>query len=63
MQFDLSPELAELQATVRKLAHERVAPRAREIDETEAYPEDLHALFADAGLTGLCIPEELGELG
>jgi alkylation response protein AidB-like acyl-CoA dehydrogenase len=63
VQFDLSPELAELQATVRKLAHERVAPRAREIDETEEYPDDLFALFVDAGLTGLCIPEELGGSG
>ena len=31
-------ELAELQATVRKLAQERVAPRAREIDEHERVP-------------------------
>jgi alkylation response protein AidB-like acyl-CoA dehydrogenase len=63
VQFDLSPELAELQATVRKLAHERVAPRAREIDETDEYPDDLFALFVDAGLTGLCVPEELGGSG
>ena len=38
MDFDLPPELAELQASVRKLAQERVAPRAREIDLTEEYP-------------------------
>ena len=38
MQFDLSPELAELQATVRKLAQEKVAPRAREIDTTADVP-------------------------
>ena len=63
MQFDLSPELAELQATVRKLAQERVAPRARAIDETEEYPDDLFELFVDAGLTGLCVPEELGGAG
>ncbi len=63
MEFDLPAELAELQATVRKLAHERVAPRAREIDATEAYPDDLFDLFVDAGLTGLCIPEELGGSG
>ena len=63
MQFDLSPELAELQATVRKLAQERVAPRARAIDETEAYPDDLFELFVSAGLTGLCIPDELGGAG
>jgi alkylation response protein AidB-like acyl-CoA dehydrogenase len=61
--FELSDELAELQATVRKLAQERVAPRAREIDEREEYPDDLFALFVDAGLTGLCIPEEYGGAG
>jgi alkylation response protein AidB-like acyl-CoA dehydrogenase len=61
--FELSEELAELQATVRKLAQERVAPRAREIDETEEYPEDLFELFVEAGLTGLCIPEEYGGSG
>lgn len=63
MDFDLPPELAELQATVRKLAQERVAPRAREIDLSEEYPQDLFELFVDAGLTGLCIPEEYGGSG
>jgi alkylation response protein AidB-like acyl-CoA dehydrogenase len=63
VQFDLSPELAELQATVRKLAQERIAPRAREIDETDTYPQDLFDLFVDAGLTGLCVPEDLGGSG
>jgi alkylation response protein AidB-like acyl-CoA dehydrogenase len=61
--FELSDELAELQATVRKLAQERVAPRAREIDETEEYPQDLFDLFVETGLTGLCIPEEYGGSG
>ncbi|HEY7136258.1 MAG TPA: acyl-CoA dehydrogenase family protein [Acidimicrobiia bacterium] len=63
MEFDLSPELAELQATVRKLAQEKVAPRAREIDETEEYPDDLFALFVASGLNGLCIPERHGGSG
>jgi hypothetical protein len=63
VQFDLPAELAELQATVRKLAQERVAPRARAIDESESYPQDLFDLFVDAGLTGLCVPEELGGAG
>jgi alkylation response protein AidB-like acyl-CoA dehydrogenase len=63
VRFDLEPELAELQATVRKLARERVAPRAREIDTTEEYPEDLFELFVESGLTGLCIPAELGGSG
>lgn len=61
--FELPPELVELQTSVRKLARERVLPRAREIDETEEYPEDLFRLFVETGLTGLCIPEEHGGSG
>ena len=49
--------------TVRKLAQEKVAPRAREIDRSEEYPQDLFDVFVGAGLTGLCIPEALGGSG
>ena len=63
MDFQLSPELAELQATVRRLARDRIAPRAREIDETDEYPQDIFDCFVDAGLTGLCVPEHLGGSG
>ncbi|MCU1426982.1 MAG: acyl-CoA dehydrogenase domain protein [Actinomycetia bacterium] len=63
MDFELSAELAELQATVRKLAQEKVAPRAREIDETGEYPQDLFELFRDTGLLGLVLPEEYGGSG
>ena len=58
--FDLAPEYAELQASVRKLAQEKVAPRAREIDTTAEYPQDLFEVFRDAGLLGLVVPEEYG---
>lgn len=60
MDFELSDELAELQATCRKIAQEKVKPRAREIDESGEYPQDLFEVFRDAGLLGLCIPPELG---
>lgn len=63
MDFELSAELAELQVTVRRLARERVAPRARAIDEDDAYPQDLFELFVETGLTGLCVPEEYGGSG
>src|SRR5436190_22751077 len=63
MAFDLPAEHAELQATVRKLAQERVAPRAREIDHSGEYPDDLFELFRDTGLLGLVIPEEYGGSG
>jgi alkylation response protein AidB-like acyl-CoA dehydrogenase len=63
MEFDLPDELAELQATVRRIAQDKVKPRARQIDETGEYPEDLFEVFRDAGLLGLCIPEEYGGSG
>jgi alkylation response protein AidB-like acyl-CoA dehydrogenase len=63
MDFDLSPDLAELQQLVRKIAQEKVKPRAREIDLTGEYPQDLFEVFRDAGLFGLCIPEEYGGSG
>ena len=61
--FDLSPELAELQQTVRRLAQDKVKPRAREIDSTGEYPQDLFDAFRDADLLGLCLPTELGGSG
>src|SRR5579875_3920931 len=63
VEFELSDELASLRATVRKLAKEKVRPRAREIDATGQYPSDLFGVFRDAGLLGLCIPEPLGGSG
>jgi alkylation response protein AidB-like acyl-CoA dehydrogenase len=61
--FELSEELSELQASVRRLARDKVKPRAREIDRSGEYPQDLFELFAEAGLLGLCIPEEYGGAG
>jgi alkylation response protein AidB-like acyl-CoA dehydrogenase len=63
MDFALSDELAELQATVRRIAQDKVKPRAREIDETGEYPQDIFEVFRDAGLLGLCIPSEYGGSG
>src|SRR5262249_41443748 len=63
MSFALEAEYAELQASVRKLAQEKVAPRARAIDTTAEYPQDLFEVFRDAELLGLVIPEEYGGSG
>src|ERR1700690_2872581 len=63
MDFDLSPELSQLQATVRRLAQEKVKPRARAIDGSGHYPDDIFAVFRDAGLLGLCLPEDVGGSG
>src|SRR5207244_5234938 len=63
MDFALSEELVALQESVRRLAQDKVRPRAREIDESNEYPEDLFELFRDAGLLGLVIPEAYGGSG
>ena len=63
MDFDLPEELAELQSTVRRLSQDKVRPRAREIDETGEYPQDLFEVFRDAGLLALCIPAAYGGAG
>ena len=63
MDFALSPELEALRDSVRRLATDKVKPRAREIDRTGEYPQDLFEAFRDAGLLGLCIPEALGGSG
>ncbi len=63
MDFALSDELAALQETVRRLAQDKIKPRAREIDLTGEYPQDIFDAFRDADLLGLCIPSEYGGSG
>src|SRR4051812_29380321 len=63
MSYELPAEYVELQASVRKLAQEKVAPRARAIDTTAEYPQDLFEVFRDAGLLGLVLPEPYGGSG
>src|SRR3954467_1553498 len=63
MDFEFSDELQQLQQSVRKLAQDKVKPRAREIDESGEYPQDLFEAFRDAGLLGLVLPESAGGSG
>ncbi len=50
----------ELRAVVRKLADERVAPRAAEIDATSEFPWDLKELLAKQDLLGISFPSRFG---
>jgi alkylation response protein AidB-like acyl-CoA dehydrogenase len=61
--FELNEELSGLQAMVRRLAQDKIKPRAREIDLSAQYPQDIFEEFAKADLLGLCIPEEYGGSG
>ena len=60
MNFQLTDELQGLQQSVRRLAQDKIKPRAREIDATGEYPQDIFDEFKKADLLGLCIPEEYG---
>jgi len=63
MDFALSDELLSLQSTMRRFAQDKVKPRAREIDLSGEYPQDIFDAFRDADILGLCIPEEYGGSG
>ncbi|MCW2549612.1 MAG: acyl-CoA dehydrogenase domain protein [Mycobacterium sp.] len=63
MSFDLPEPMLELQQVVRRLAQDKVKPRAREIDTTGEYPQDIFDVFRDADLLGLGISTELGGSG
>lgn len=58
--YALTDEQELFRQTVRRLAIERVAPRAAEIDRSGAFPWDIAALFSEYGLIGVGMPEELG---
>jgi alkylation response protein AidB-like acyl-CoA dehydrogenase len=62
-QFDLTPDQAALRDRARDLARRVMAPRAAEIDRTEAYPWDHVETLRGAGFLGLTIPGELGGKG
>ncbi|MFW6076904.1 MAG: acyl-CoA dehydrogenase family protein, partial [Hyphomicrobiales bacterium] len=48
---------------VRDFAESEVRPRAEELDETEAYPEDIYRRLAELGLLGITVPVEFGGAG
>jgi len=59
----LTEEETMFQASVRKFAHERLAPHVRPMDETGVFKKDLIAEFFELGLMGIEIPEEYGGQG
>ncbi|HEY5302592.1 MAG TPA: acyl-CoA dehydrogenase family protein [Acidimicrobiales bacterium] len=63
MDFELNDELSALQMVVRRLSQDKIKPRARDIDLSGEYPQDIFEQFAATGLLGLCIPEQYGGSG
>src|SRR5213594_469668 len=58
--FYLSEDQRMIRDLARKIARERIAPRAAHYDETETYPEESIRALMDAGLYGIWLPEEYG---
>jgi alkylation response protein AidB-like acyl-CoA dehydrogenase len=63
MTFKMNDEQRQIQELVRRVAKERVASRANEIDRTGEYPDDMFALLCELGLFALPFPMEYGGTG
>ncbi len=63
MDFELPPAHAELRDLSRKVAEERVAPFAAEVDRVPRYPKEAFAGLREDGILGVSLPEEAGGLG
>jgi len=61
MDFRLTPQQELFKRTVREFCEKNIAPRAREIDESDAnIPEDIIQGMTRLGLFGVTIPEKYG---
>ncbi len=63
MDFSLQESILEMKKVVAAFVAKGVDPRAKEIEEADAIPEDIVAKCKDMGLFGLGIPEDYGGLG
>ncbi len=59
----LKEEHLQVREMARRFADEVVAPRARDLDETEEFPHDLLKAMAELGFLGLPYPEKYGGAG
>ncbi len=59
----LKEEHLQVRDMVRRFAEDVVAPRARELDETESFPHEAVKQMAELGLLGLPYPVEYGGAG
>ena len=63
MTFELNEDQRQIRDMVRRVATEKVAPRADEIDATAEYPDDMFELLRELGFFTLPFPAEYGGSG
>lgn len=63
MSFALDEQQLQIQALVRRIAREKAAPRANDIDRTAEYPQDMFDMLRELGLFALPFPESYGGTG
>ena len=63
MSFSLSDDQRQVQDTIRRVAADKVAPRAAAIDRDGIYPQDMFDLLRELGLFTLPFPPEFGGTG
>jgi alkylation response protein AidB-like acyl-CoA dehydrogenase len=61
--IEFTAEQLAVQAMVRNLARQKIAPRAREWDERGQFPDELRRLLAAQDLFVMYLPEDAGGLG
>jgi isovaleryl-CoA dehydrogenase len=61
--FGLGADIDMLRETVRRFSQEKIAPRAAEIDESNAFPRDLWPQLGELGLLGVTADEKWGGAG
>jgi isovaleryl-CoA dehydrogenase len=63
LDFELGETVDMLRESVRGFAQAEIAPRAAEIDRSNAFPADLWRKFGDLGVLGITVDEEFGGAG
>jgi alkylation response protein AidB-like acyl-CoA dehydrogenase len=61
--FEYTDVQCQLQNAAKRIAEREIAPRAAEVDRTEAYPWENVKILTEAGFMGMTVPEELGGPG
>jgi acyl-CoA dehydrogenase len=63
MSYTLTEDQRQIQDLIRRVARDRIAPRAAAIDSSAEYPQDMYELLKELGLFTLPFPSEYGGTG